>query len=466
MENNQGRNEVFVFDKDEFERQRHSQIPHHFLRRSGSQLEWIESTNDLSIILKHIDESNPKRSNEKELSKSPDRITIVSDVAGMGKSLLFFKIAEILKEDNPDHWIFKFDLNDHSEALDKLTNINLRSSGDAIKFLGEEIIKFKSDFEKKHLSNSCTETGKVILLIDGVDEIFSSYGEEVLDLIKLLAQTKIKKLFISTRPECCERLEKEFLQIKHSLQPFSESDQREYFLEFLRNKNQLKDFNEKEIRKFVKAFMKSMKGSIRAKDYKHTGVPLVTKLVAEFLESKIFTVKKPTLGKTLKELKTEKFNLWSLYENFVTKSFDIYFKEKKLIDVEKTMKLTEMKKKEKTILGNYKTCAIQEFLKKDAAKFFPSYANKKFNPTEIEDMIKVGLIYKTDDGFNFVHQTFAEYFFTLHLMENFEKPKIAEFIVHFVFVDDKFKVIRSFVDFWIEEQLSSEVFEIYCEILL
>jgi hypothetical protein len=68
--NDQQRNDVFLFDKDEFDQQRQSQVPHHLLQKSGNQLEWIESTNELSIILKHIDESNPKSSSEHELAKN------------------------------------------------------------------------------------------------------------------------------------------------------------------------------------------------------------------------------------------------------------------------------------------------------------------------------------------------------------------------------------------------------------
>jgi hypothetical protein len=272
-----------------------------------------------------------------------------------------------------------------------------------------------------------------------------------------------EKIVISTRTECCERLEKEFLQIKHSLHPFSESDQKKYFLDFLREKNQLKDLTEAELGEIVEVFVESMKRSISAKNYKHTGVPLVTKLVAEYLECFASHTSKSTLNETLK---IEKFNLWTLYENFITKSFIIYFTEKCGMDPKNPIKYIEMKKQETRILGNYKIYAIQEFLKKDAAKFFPNLANKKFSDFEIEEMAKVGLIYKTEDGYKFVHQTFAENFFTLHLMENFEQPKVAEFIVYSVFVEEKFQVIRSFVDFWIEEKMNQGNYDTYYRILL
>jgi hypothetical protein len=52
----------------------------------------------------------------------------------------------------------------------------------------------------------------------------------------------------------------------------------------------------------------------------------------------------------------------------------------------------------------------------------------------------------------------------LHLMKNFEQPKVAEFIVHYVLIEEKFKVIRSFVDFWIQEKMNPGNFETYFEI--
>jgi hypothetical protein len=464
--NDQQRNDVFLSDKDEFDQQRQSSIPHHLLRRSGNQLEWIESTRELSIILEHIDESNPKSSSEDDLAKSQAQITIISDLAGMGKTSLFCKLAEALKEVQPYFWIYNFDLNDHSEALDELTKIKLHSPGEAVQFIAEKVMKLKSNFEKNHFIGSCTETGKVILLFDGVDEIFSSYGEEVVELMKLLSQTKVRKIFISTRPECCERLEKEFLQIKHSLQPFSESDQKEYFLEFLKKTDKFKDTIEADLSEIVEAFLESMKRSISAKDYKHTGVPLVTKLVADYLGDRIPSISKTTFNKTVDKLKTEKFSLWILYESFISKSFDIYFKDKCGMDMKKANNIRKCKEEKRKILANYKIFAIQQFLKKEAEKFFPDLADKKFSDFEMEEMRKVGLIYKTEDGYKFVHQTFAENLFTLHLMGNFEQPEVAKFIANSVFIEKKYQVIRSFIEFWIEQKMTPDIYRTYLKVFM
>jgi hypothetical protein len=177
-------------------------------------------------------------------------------------------------------------------------------------------------------------------------------------------ETKISKIFVSTRPECCERLEQEFLQIKHSLLPFTEPEQKDYFLSFLKNKEQFKDLTETELKEIVEAFMVAMKESIKAKDFKHTGLPLVSKLSAEFLENKFSHIGKYSIDKTVANLKLEKFNLWVLYEKFITKSFDIYFKEKCGIDEKKATNRRRIALEKKKLLGLYKIYAIQEFLKR------------------------------------------------------------------------------------------------------
>jgi hypothetical protein len=234
----------------------------------------------------------------------------------------------------------------------------------------------------------------------------------------------------------------------------------------LENNEKLEGLADVELKKIVEAFMESMKQSIREIDYKHTGVPLVTRLVAEYLEDKVPQVNSATLNKTVKDLMSEKFNLWSLYENFISKSFNIYFKEKRGMDMKNAINRGIINREIKKIMENYKIYAIQQFLKKDADKFFLNLANKKFSDDEIEEMAKVGLIYKTDDGYKFVHQTFAEHLFTLHLMENFEQLETAEFIVHSVFIENQFQVVRSFVEHWINSKMALKVYKIYYDLFV
>jgi hypothetical protein len=65
--------------------------------------------------------------------------------------LLFHKLAKDLKKEDPTSWIYKLDLNDHSDALSNLTENKLSSSDDAVKFVGENILKLKSNIEMTHL---------------------------------------------------------------------------------------------------------------------------------------------------------------------------------------------------------------------------------------------------------------------------------------------------------------------------
>jgi hypothetical protein len=289
----------------------------------------------------------------------------------MGKSSLFQFLSKILKESQPSYWILKIDLNSFSDALDGLTRDVLTDFESAIEFLINQILKPELELTRYHFREACLKTGKVVILLDGFDEIASSYEHEVLNLVNLLLKTNIQRIYISTRPECCQRLESEFLQIKYSLMPFNESDQVKYMTNFIKAKT--REFDEEILKKTMDAVAQSMKKSISDRDLKFTGIPLVTKLVSELFEYEIveiFQNRYENLDEKLENIISKKFNLWSLYQNFVTKSFKIYFEEKCLIDEKNAANKKRIEKEKKIILDNYETFAIKQFLKTNLIKYF------------------------------------------------------------------------------------------------
>jgi hypothetical protein len=52
------------------------------------------------------------------------------------------------------------------------------------------------------------------------------------------------------------------------------------------------------------------------------------------------------------------------------------------------------------------------------------------------------------------------------LKENFEQPEVAEFVVNFVLVEENFQVIRSFVEFWIDEKMKKQIYRTYFKVFL
>jgi hypothetical protein len=452
-----------VYDEDNFKTKKQNKESLHLVEKIVEEdLRWKKSNIDISTILKFVDDNKSESFSAVQLLNldARSRVTIISDIAGMGKSTLFNRLAEKLKEKIPHYWICKIDLNDYSDALDKLTMKKLNSVDEAVDFLINDLLNIKLSFDKLHFQESCMKTGRIILIIDGFDEIATFYEQQVLNFISLLLETKISNFFISTRPEWSECLEKRFLQIKFSLMRFYGQDQKDYFMKFMISK--FSGWNVEMLTTTVDTIIELMQKSISDKDLQLTGVPLISKLVAEFFEDKIseFPEKfEDNFEENLNKLKSESFNLCSLYDSFILKSFHIYYK-KCDIDYKKALNKKRIDKEIKEVTDNYEILAIKETLKKKAPDYFGKILERAFEADEIELMVKVGLIYQAN-GEKFIHQTFLEYLFAFYLKKNFNEPGIIRFIIDEVLLETRFFIVRSFMNFWINETFQTEVSEDY-----
>jgi hypothetical protein len=213
-----------------------------------------------------------------------------------------------------------------------------------------------------------------------------------------------------------------------------------------------------------------MSESLSDQDYKFTGVPLVTKLVAEFFESKICGYlqagSKKALADFIAELERETFNLVQLYDHFVEKKLEIYFKEKCKMDLSNVRTKKKNEKEQKLIRENFETLAVQQILKTDLEKHLPKFKAKKIDEDELEDLVKIGLIYQIGRDFKFSHQTYGEFGFNKFLRNNFDDEDCAKFISEVVLVDGSYRIIRSFVNFWILDKIDGKACAMYQQKLL
>jgi ABC-type enterochelin transport system ATPase subunit len=65
----------------------------------------------------------------------PTRVSILVDVAGMGKSTILSYLARLLKKSQPNFWVLKIDLNDHTNELEEADTEELKTPEAAVKFL-------------------------------------------------------------------------------------------------------------------------------------------------------------------------------------------------------------------------------------------------------------------------------------------------------------------------------------------
>jgi hypothetical protein len=166
------------------------------------------------------------------------------------------------------------------------------------------------------------------------------------------------------------------------------------------------------------------------------------------------------------ELKTESFNLFTLYQKFVDERIEVYFKDKCMMDLSSPMAKRNYIRMKKEILKNLETIAVQQILKTGLQKHLPSFKAGKFDEEQLEDLTRVGLIYEVDQEMKFVHQTYGDFGFNNYLKGHFDDEDCSEFIDQVVLVDDSYQIIRSFMDCWILEKMNETTLENYGKYLL
>jgi hypothetical protein len=92
---------------------------------------------------------------------------------------------------------------------------------------------------------------------------------------------------------------------------------------------------------------------------------------------------------------------------------------------------------------------------------FFAFFQSEFGEDDLEELVKVGLVYEVNNGHKFSHQTYGEFGFNKFLDRNFDDEDCAKFIVEVVLVDPSYRIIRAFLNFWILEKLDQKTFEIY-----
>jgi hypothetical protein len=165
-------------------------------------------------------------------------------------------------------------------------------------------------------------------------------------------------------------------------------------------------------------------------------------------------------------METETFNLVKLYDHFVEKKLQVYFKEKCQMELSNPRIRKDVERKRKEILDNFENLAVQQILKIDLKKHLPTFKVKKLNADEMEVLVHIGLVYEVNNVMKFAHQTYGEFGFNRFLDHHFVDADCAKFIVQVVLVDESYQIIRSFLNFWILEKVNQKTCELYREELL
>jgi hypothetical protein len=227
---------------------------HWLLRDESGKLIWQQSQGSLKALHEYTDTQNlqvyPPENVDKFFQQAEClNVMLIADTAGMGKTIVLTHLSKQIKQKYQTYWVVRIHLTDHIDVLEAQVKQKIGNND----FLYEKLLKLHSPFGKElfkcYLQGLEGKT-KVILMLDGFDEISPNYTETVLDLLQAvnpLKQSWIEQLWVTTWLHLRVELEDHLQQLCYTLQPFSKDDQIEFLTKFWYQALKLQGSNQKEL---------------------------------------------------------------------------------------------------------------------------------------------------------------------------------------------------------------------------
>ncbi|GAB6020035.1 hypothetical protein CHUAL_002782 [Chamberlinius hualienensis] len=354
---------------------------------------------------------NKKLISDKDfLNSVNDRVVLLSDEPGMGKTIFFIQMVSYIKHLNPKAFVFNIPLRTSSEIISQLMiNYQINNIVKCLLSVTNEQSKLTSLILKNML---LSKQHFVYLIFDGFDEISTDCQQKVIKLMKYLKAKTKAKMWLSTRPVYLIELEKELKLSAINFKPLDESCRNTFLKQFYKMYFKL-CFKPSDIKKkmekcdvYVSSLLESSKYTI-ARDLNFLGVPLQLRLLAEGFKDDCLTF----LNSDEKYPTIETIGFLDIYRKFITAKYQIYFTEKNNIDNDFIKKL---------LINNFNEMHFFTSLRlifsndTEAEKYLDKKEN---NDNEIKSIGIVQSIGENGELY-FIHRTFAEYFVAQFIFVN------------------------------------------------
>ena len=181
------------------------------------------------------------------------RVFIISGLARTGKSTILSNYYERIKQKNPDTWVIRIDLVDYRKELSEF-NFSQVSQSTAIAFLVKVFAK-NSPFAQSLLTHRFQTDGRIVVMLDGFDEVEDKFHEKVFQLISVIKLTKLDALYIATRSHLIEELQKKLFQFAYILKNFDQDDQVDCLFKYWKHTSKMPSVQDESIQLFSKSLV-------------------------------------------------------------------------------------------------------------------------------------------------------------------------------------------------------------------
>ncbi|GFQ65478.1 ANK_REP_REGION domain-containing protein [Trichonephila clavata] len=370
--------------------------------------------------------------NVNDISNFDERLIVVAAEPGMGKTTALTRLGAQRADDSK--WLIRINLVEYKDKLEQ------EGFSDVVKFLHENNI-VSNTLAKKLLESRLNNSGNIVFLLDGFDEITSKGQTNVVNLIKKLQETKVEKVLISTRLHLRNELENSLSTVAYTLKPFSREDQVEFLEKFWQRDSGI---DQGRLDNYINKLLEFISKSIGDKERRFMGIPMQMRMVAEAFQE---ATKNQELLDNPERTFPENFDMLKLYDHFLYAKYRVYFEKRgaENIDLDKdgdwlTTKPTKV----------HRSLALKVLFPEMEKDFI---GNNLPSEKDKHRVNRVGIAQCINDRVVFTHRTFAEYFVAGFLADKLSRGKnskkyetIIEFLAKELF-ENKNEVIKAFLDY-------------------
>ncbi|XP_046387190.1 uncharacterized protein LOC124156594 [Ischnura elegans] len=398
---------------------------------------------------------------------------LIADDPGTGKTTYLHFLAREMKDCHPEKWVSIIDLSLETNQKHLQANASRVSFSktEVLDLLYEMVGCADSTLERTVFEAYSEAKSNIVVIFDAFDEICPKYKAVVTSLIKnLRGHNQNIKLFVSTRLHEKDDLEEALDVISFQLIPFSEDDQVTFLnkywnqllnsLPFLAWQVKL----EKSIETFEKWVENDSDGEIKKlmcgmkevlacsqkeqrllkKRFKFTQVARRAVLCHKTSLHRLdrFTETPLHIQMAAALIFDDSFamnlimNLGHLYQRFFDLKMKIYGREK-------AGGSGNVQSEDFIRLGQER---LAETMEEFALKLMLEKTSTEMDSDELRRVCNIGLVTRKGEEYQFIHRTFAEFFFARKMLKDAYKESIAKLWLNSLFISNHFERVVSFLE--------------------
>ncbi|XP_064464549.1 uncharacterized protein LOC135375835 [Ornithodoros turicata] len=380
------------------------------ITESGNEVLWTKSNGRLS----HLPTTGSDDYTTEALLKVPEKVVVVSGAPGMGKSVLAKRLCTEVKDEDEKRWVLYVDLPQRM-ALVKTASPSLEYVADLcqVQRSGLEFALFEESLKNGN-------PFKVVVMLDGFDEVTKECRKCLLELILFLANRKVYKVYLFTRTVFKRHAQDALHTVSYDLVPFSVQNQNDFLTKCRVQTETSATRNDAFAAKFQQLY-----ATLKEKNKTILETPLLLRMMAQMESGEITESHDYSSLLNIADICGGSIYTVHIYKMFVEYKHLVHRKEKLKEDIVLRATRGEHEAAQSSFYTHHRLLAMKCIFPQDILQTLLNEDELvQLDPEGsimkgvVDNSLKEGFVNRINEGIpEFVHKTFAEFFAAHYLLE-------------------------------------------------